>query len=304
MVPARLFDKKVLLFDSAIGTALQAAGQPPGTRSEEMNLLAPEEVFRIHSENIEAGSDVVTSNTFGVSAQLLLGKTEHALQCLEAGLRIAREAAGKGMFCLGIGPAGMLLGPLGDVSYEAAEEAYARQAEAGASMGADFILLETFSDAEEFARAARAAIGASGLPVLGTMTFTEAGRTFMGASPADMVRAARESGLAAIGANCSLGPSEIIPIVREIIAENNKGNTTGTVTGKNVRAGYAPLPVIVQPNAGLPACEGGETVYRVGAAEFAAGAGRLLALGVAGIGGCCGTTPAMIAAIRGMIDNG
>ena len=302
-----LFSKKgVVLFDAAMGTALQEAGQPPGTGSEEMNLLDPGTVSRIHRENIRAGSDVITTNTFGVSAMFLRGEKERALECLAAGVLLAKQAAGRTAiprdeetapsvaFC--IGPAGVLLGPFGETSYEMAEEAFEAQAGAGARCGADFILLETFADIEEFARAARVAKKSSGLPVLGTMSFAENGHTYMGATPADLVSAARAEGLSALGANCSLGPQEMGPIIEEIMGENAAEGLSGS-TG-----GIQSLPVIAQPNAGQPVYKDGKTTYEITTEEFIEGIKKLIDRGISGVGGCCGTTPAMIAAIRGMID--
>lgn len=290
----------VVLFDAAMGTALQTAGQPQGTRSEAMNLTAPETVLNIHRENIKAGSDVVTSNTFGVSAMMLRGGTdrEKALLALDEGIRLAKKAADeatepaanggrKRLACLGLGPTGAIFEPIGDVSYETAEEVFAVQAEAGANAGAAFILMETFADAEEFRHAALAARKAAPeLPVLGTMTFDAGGRSFMGAAPADAVRIAKEYGLTAIGANCSLDPFEIAGIAAAF---------TGDVTNG--------LYVIMQPNAGQPVREGGEITYKMTPERFAEGARALIELGISGIGGCCGTTPKAIAAIRGIIDN-
>jgi len=281
----------VVLFDAAMGTALMDAGQPPGTGSEGMNLSAPGTVLRIHSENIDAGCDVLTSNTFGVTQLMMRGEKEKALSALETAVGLAKQAAESGgangkkiLACLCVGPTGSLLGPLGGVSYEAAEAVFESQAEAGARCGADFVLLETFADIEELVRAARAAHAVSGLPVLGTMTFGAGGRSYMGASPADFVRAARACGLSAVGANCSLGPFEMAPVIEELI-EAADG-----------------IPVIAQPNAGSPLYRDGRTVYEMTPEDFSAGAERLLTLGISAIGGCCGTTPAMISAVRGMID--
>jgi len=296
--------RKIVLFDSAMGTALHAAGQPAGTGSEEMNELMPEKVLQIHRENIEAGSDVVTSNSFGVSQMMMRGDRERGLKLLGESVRIAKEAAAgagvaagvgavsdagaggrKALACLDIGPTGAMLGPYGDVSYETAEEIFALMAREGARCGADFILLETFADLEEFIRAAGAAKLSSGLPVLGTMTFGENGRSFMGAAPADFVREARALGLTAIGANCTLGPQEMLPVIQDILS---------------LAEG---LRVITQPNAGQPVYRDGGTVYEITKEDFAAGAEELINLGVSGIGGCCGTTPEMISAVRGIIDS-
>ena len=297
----------VVLFDAAMGTALMAAGLPGTAGTDETNMWRPETVLRIHRDNVEAGSDVVTSNTFDLSHMLLRGAKLQALGALREGVRIAKKAAAGGsangpaggpandsaggpaggkkiLACLDIGPTGALLGPGGDVSYEAAGDIFAAQAEAGARAGADFIMLETFADAEEFSRAARAARESSGLPVLGTMTFGEGGRSYMGASPKDLVGAARAEGLFAAGANCSLGPDDMVPVIAEIM-EEAKG-----------------LPVIAQPNAGKPAYRDGRTVYEITTAAFAYGVKKLMGLGISAIGGCCGTTPDMISTVRGMID--
>ena len=304
----------VVLFDSALGTALQEAGQPQGARSEDMNISAPEIVLEIHKKNIIAGSDVITSNTFGVSPLLLrdAGITDGVdpLETLEAGVRIARQAADYtssydssthvgAAFCrphpaplvaLCIGPTGALFEPFGDVPYETAEELFAIQAEAGARCGADFIMLETFADGEEFALAARAAKTASPLPVIGTMTFDASGYTFMGSTPGDVIRIAREQGLFAVGANCTLDPAEMFPIASALTDEGIHPNTP------------AKLHILIQPNAGQPIYANGQTTYGMSTEGFATAAETLINLGISAIGGCCGTTPAMISALRGIID--
>ena len=284
------FDARgVVLFDSAMGTALISAGLDTGAVSEEANLKIPETVLNIHTQNINAGSDVITSNSFGVTNMYIQGETEHALTLLAESVKIAKQAtAGRKdiLVCLGLGPAGIILGPYGDHSYEEAEEAYAAQAEAGARAGADFILFETYADMEEIIRAAGIAKKASGLPVLGTMTFDERGYSFMGASPAKFINEARDQGFFAAGANCTLGPDQMIPIAEVIL---------GAAEG---------LPVLVQPNAGQPVFKDGKTLYEITQEEFASGAKELISLGISAIGGCCGTTPAMISAVRDIINAG
>ena len=278
---------KILLFDSAMGTALIAAGQPAGTTSEEMNLTHPETVLEIHRENIRAGCDVITSNSFGVTPMIMRGEREMALKLLTESMKIAKQAASEKeniLACLEIGPSGVLLGPYGDHSYEEVEEAFAAQAEAGSLAGADFIILETFADMEEIIRGAVAAGKASGLPVAGTMTFNEGGRSFMGASPGEFAGEAKRSGFVAVGSNCTLAPEEMIPIIEEILAEAGE------------------LPVIAQPNAGKPVFKDQKTVYEITPEEFASGAEKLIDLGISAIGGCCGTTPQMIGAVREIID--
>jgi len=285
------FERGVVLFDAAMGTALLSSGQPKGTGSEEMNVSAPETVQNIHLENISAGSDVVTSNTFGVSQMMNRGENERAVLLLEKAVGLAKAAAAGGgsggrevLASLCMGPTGELLIESGEPGYKKAFDIFARQAEAGTRAGADFIFLETFADPVEFARAVRAAKGASSLPVFGTMTFGEDGRSYMGASLEDLIGIAREEKLCATGVNCSLDPDGMVPVVERLMA----------------LAGG--LPVIAQPNAGQPVFADGKTGYKMTDKEFLAGVEKLLDLGISGIGGCCGTTPTIIAAIRDMID--
>jgi len=288
----RLFEESgVVLFDAAMGTALLAAGQPKGTCSEDMNNSSPETVLNIHLENINAGSDVVTSNTFGITGLMQRGDRDGALRTLEKAVAIAKKAAAGGgpgrrevLVCLCVGPSGAMLGQQGNTSYAGIEEIYAAQAEAGSRSGADFILLETFADHEEFARAAHGARKASGRPVIGTMTFGEGGRSFMGASLKDLIRVARAENLDAAGVNCTLDPLGMIPVVTELMSLADG------------------LPLIAQPNAGQPVFEEGKAIYKTSAQAFAAGAEKLIDLGVSGIGGCCGTTPETISLIRVIID--
>ncbi|MCL2112131.1 MAG: homocysteine S-methyltransferase family protein [Clostridiales bacterium] len=290
----------VVLFDSAMGTALISAGLPPGTDSAEMNALAPDVVRGVHLDNIRAGCDVITTNTFGVTGILLRGGDEGAALALEAGVRLAREAAAAGqrinvgagggtdggrvLVALGIGPAGSIVGPLGDISYESATKAYALQAGAGAREGADFMLFETFADLDELMCAARAARAVCDLPIIATMTFDAGGHTYMGVTPADFAQAVMAENAVscgaeplffAIGANCALTPDEMPPII-DALTENARGA----------------LRIIAQPNnADSPDA-------------FLPGIETLLGLGVSAVGGCCGTTPEMIAEVRAIIDSG
>ena len=285
----KFFDKRgLVLFDSALGSALFAAGYPASAGTEKANLTHKETLFDIHKKNVKAGSDAITSNSFGVTRMYMQGERESALELLTESVKIARQAApeeGEVLVCLGLGPAGVLFDSPENVSYKEAEDAFSAQAEAGARAGADFILLETFSDKKEIIIAAAAAKGASGLPVIGTMTFNEDGFSFMGATPAEFVKEALDCGFFGIGANCSLGPMEMIPIAEEIL-----NSAEGT-------------PVLVQPNAGQPVHKDGRTLYKITAEEFSSGAEKLIDLGISAIGGCCGTTPEMISAVRGIIDS-
>ena len=287
----RLFDEDgLILFDSALGTALLAAGQPKGTGSEEMNEISPDTVLGIHLENVKAGSDVISSNSFGVSQMMFRGERERALALLEKSVVLAIDAAsgghgGRDVFaCLSVGPTGAMLGSSGDTGYDDVRDIYAAQAEAGERAGADFILLETFADPEEFVCAARAARSASGLPVAGTMTFDENGYSFMGGSAYDLLSIARDEKLIATGANCTLDPFGMQSVIDTL---------TSLADG---------MPIIAQPNMGQPVIRDGKAVYETPDEVFLAGAEKLIDLGISGIGGCCGTTPVVISSIRAMID--
>ena len=288
----RLFDEDgPVLFDSALGTALLAAGQPKGTGSEEMNEISPETVLGIHLENVKAGSDVISSNSFGVSQMMFRGERERGLTLLEKSVALAINAAsggghgGRDVFaCLSIGPTGAMLGSSGDAGYDDVRDIYAAQAEAGERAGADFILLETFADPEEFVCAARAARSAADLPVAGTMTFDKNGYSFMGGSAYDLLGIARAENLVATGANCTLDPFGMLPVIDTL---------TSLADG---------FPIIAQPNMGQPVIRDGKAVYETPDEVFLAGAEKLIDLGVSGIGGCCGTTPVVISSIRAMID--
>ncbi len=311
-----------LLFDGAMGTMLQRRGLAAGELPERLNLTAPEvvreihaeyvragaEVVReIHAEYVRAGADVITANTFGANGRKF--EREELREIITAGVRLAREAGAK-YVALDVGPTGALLEPLGTMPFERAYELFSEVVTLGAEAGADCVLIETMADLYE-ARAAvlaakescglpvlctmtfsdggraRAAVLAAKenceLPVLCTMTFSDGGRTFLGADPETAARTLDALGVDALGLNCSLGPRELLPLVREM----------AEATGR---------PLLVQANAGLPEIEDGETVFRVTAEEYAAAAEEMLELGVTLLGGCCGTTPEFIERLRALMD--
>ena len=268
-------NREFLIFDGAMGTMLQQRGLPAGELPEAFNLTHPQVVAGIHRAYVEAGCDVVSTNTFGANA-LKFGDRVEAV--VEAGVRLARSAAPR-YVALDLGPTGALLTPLGTLSFEEAYALYVRQVKAGARAGADLVLIETMSDLLEAKAAVLAARERSRLPVFATMTFQQDGRTFLGTDPETAAVTLGALGVAALGVNCSLGPRELEPIVRRMAAVSS-------------------VPLIVQANAGLPREVDGLTVYDVTPDEFADWAVKMTQLGVTVLGGCCGTTPAYIRALR------
>lgn len=262
---------------------LQKAGLPAGTPPEEMNLTAPEAVERIHEAYAAAGADVLTANTFGASRKKL-GKDPAPY--IAAGIAAARRAAGgQKAVALDVGPLGVLLEPFGGTSFEEAYGQFAEIVEAGERAGADLVLIETMSDLLEAKAALLAARERTGLPVFVTMTFGEDGRTFLGVDPAAAAVTFTSLGADGIGLNCSMGPRELRPLLGEILRNTH-------------------LPVMIQPNAGLPRLAGGETVYDVAPEEFARWGRLFLEDGAVILGGCCGTSPEHIRALRQVLDGG
>ncbi|HIW73519.1 MAG TPA: homocysteine S-methyltransferase family protein [Firmicutes bacterium] len=262
-----------------MGTMLQKAGLPLGALPELLNLTNPEQILAVHRAYIEAGADVIYANTFGANRHKLAGSGRTPAEVTAAGVAIARRAA-EGTDCLvalDIGPIGQLLEPTGSLSFEEAAAAFREQVEAGAQAGADLIVLETLTDLGEARAAVLAAKESCRLPVLCTMTFERNGRTFTGCGVPSMAMTLEGLGVDAVGINCSLGPEELPPLVDELRE-------------------WTSLPLIAKPNAGLPDPETGE--YGLSPAQFASSAAALAARGVKILGGCCGTTPAAITALR------
>ena len=265
------------LIDGAMGTELQKRGLKTGGLPELLNLTDPDIVRAVHKDYVNSGVDIITANTFGANSKKL-GSVEKVREVISAGVRLAREAGAKRV-ALDMGPTGALLAPMGTMSFEEAYELFKEQVLAGAEAGADLVIIETMSDLLEAKAALLAVKENSNLPVYITMTFMTDGRTFLGTSPAIAAVTLSSLGADAVGINCSLGPDETEPFVREMLK-------------------WSTVPVIVQPNAGLPDATSGETVYHVGPEEFAESMGRMLDAGVTIAGGCCGTTPEHIAALR------
>ena len=278
---------RVLLGDGGTGTELLAMGPSSGASGESWNLEAPGKVREVHARYLAAGSDLLTTNTFGGSSLALAahGLRGRAAELNAAGARLAREVAGDHAFVMGdVGPFGGLLEPYGDATPDEVTVAFREQAGALLGGGADFILIETMSDPVEATLAVKAAAAAGAPLILATFTFQRAAdgfRTMMGATVAEALAAVLAAGAAVVGANC--GTALSLDDYAELTAELH-----GAAGG---------VPVLVQPNAGVPQVEGGQLVYRTGPELFAAALPRLRAAGARIVGGCCGTGPAHIAAL-------
>jgi len=270
---------RFLVFDGGMGTMLQASGLKMGELPESFNITNPEVIMKIHKEYAEAGADVITTNTFGANRYKLEHSGLSVEEVVTKALEIAREAAGDKLVAQDIGPIGQLMEPYGTLSFQEAYDAFREQVLAGASAGADMILIETMSDIYEARAAILAAKENSSLPVICTMTFQQDGRTLTGSDPLTMANIISNLGVDALGINCSLGPKEIIPLVGQLLR-------------------YSPIPVIVQPNAGLPSVVEGKTVYDISPEAFGGYMAEIAGMGAAILGGCCGTTPGHIREIR------
>ena len=263
------------LLDGGMGTMLQVRGLEAGGAPERLNLERPDVVREVHRAYVAAGADIITTNTFGASAHKL---GEDPSPFIRTAVTLAREA-GAPLVAQDIGPLGAMLEPMGSMPFEEAYNQFAQQVEAGKEAGADLILIETMSDLLEAKAALLAAKEHSDLPVLVTITFGEDGRTFLGTEPATAAVTLTALGADAVGINCSLGPKDLVPMVRQMLAATH-------------------LPILVQPNAGIPHIEEGKTVFDVGPEEFGRWAETFLNDGVGLLGGCCGTTPDHIAALK------
>ena len=267
--------KEILFFDGAMGTMLQKKGLKLGKMPEDLNIDNPEIIEEIHSLYVNAGADIITANTFGAN-ELKLEHSEYSQEeIISSAIRLAKKSNPNGYTALDIGPIGQLLEPLGTLKFEEAYEIFKKQIIIGEKSGADLILIETMVDIYEAKAAILAAKENSSLPVICTMTFQEDKRTLTGTSILGAVTILESLGVDALGVNCSLGPKELIPIVEEILS-------------------YTKLPVIVQPNAGLPKMENGKTVFDLSVAEYTQIMKEFAEKGVSILGGCCGTDETFI----------
>ena len=275
-----LLGEKIIICDGAMGTMLQKYGLKAGDLPELLSFTQPEIIKDIYRKYLQVGSDFVSSNTFGCN-RLKLAKSEYtAAQVAAQAVRIAREAADEfeRFVALDLGPIGKLMEPAGELPFEEAYDIYKEVIVAGAEAGADFVFFETFLDIHEMKAGVLAAKENCDLPVFCSVTFEKNGRMLMGTDPISAVNILQDLGIDALGINCSLGPKDMIGLAKEFIK-------------------YSKLPVLVQPNAGLPELVDGEAVYSVDIAEYTEAMQEMLQAGIAIAGGCCGTNPEYIAAL-------
>lgn len=278
-----LAGRAYLLFDGGMGTLVQAAGlHTVHAVPDLLNLTHSEAIVAIQRQYVEAGADCITTNTFSAN-RLKLASTDATVAEVYAAAAANARAAGAPLVAGDIGPTGALLEPLGTLTFDEAFDIFSEQACAAEAAGCDLIVVETMADLLEAKAAVLAAVESTTLPVFATMTFGEDGRTFLGTTPAIAATTLSALGASAVGLNCSLGPVELAPLVEELAPHNR-------------------ALVMAQPNAGLPRIQDGETVFDVGPNEFAQAMEAILDAGAMVIGGCCGTTPDHIAALRALID--
>jgi 5-methyltetrahydrofolate--homocysteine methyltransferase len=284
-----------LLADGAMGTQLQQAGLEPGGCGDLWNLERPTQVQEIHRSYVDAGAQLITTNTFGANRIVLerYGEETRATDINRAGAELARAAAPAGGYVLGdIGPIGAFLAPLGEYTPPEILDVFAEQAAALLDGGADAIIVETMSAVDEAVLAVQAARSAGAAMVIATMAFdrTRVGpRTMMGTTPEEAAESLVAAGAGMVGANCgaSLEPEDYLEILRRM------------------RSVVPDVPLIAQPNAGLPQVgPAGETWYPTDPEGFAETTRRLLAEGAAIVGGCCGTTPAHTKAVAQLLRHG
>lgn len=265
-----------ILFDGAMGTQIQTLDLPLGVVPEVIGMTKPEALVAIHKAYVQAGAHVVTTNTFGASAYKLKETPYSVEDIVTQGIRLAK-ASGAPYVALDIGPIGKMMRPIGELTFDEAYDAFTEQLKW--SEGADLVLIETMSDLNEARAAVLAVKENTNLPVVVSMTFQEDGRTLTGLTPMCFINSMEALGVDALGVNCSLGPNQLVPIVEEILK-------------------HATVPVIVQANAGIPQVIGGVTTFAVDPAAYEKYAKLFLQMGVRIIGGCCGTGPAHIEAIK------
>ena len=269
----------IVYLDGGMGTLLQKSGLQPGELPERWNISHPEVIKEIHKSYYDSGSNIVNTNTFGANS-LKFGTDElseiiyHAVKNADEA-RKASSGKQEKFIALDVGPTGKLLKPLGDLDFEDAVKAFAEVISLGVKYGVDLITIETMNDSYETKAAVLAAKENSDLPIIVTNAYGENGRLMTGADPAVMAAMLEGMGVDAIGANCSLGPKQLLGVMDELLK-------------------YCSVPVAFKPNAGLPKSDGKVTYYDVDAEEFAQDIKLAVANGVRIVGGCCGTTPEYI----------
>lgn len=269
----------IVYLDGGMGTLLQKSGLQPGELPEHWNISHPEVIREIHKNYYDSGSNVVNTNTFGANTlKFSIDELDEIICHAVKNADKARKASSgeqEKFIALDVGPTGKLLKPLGDLDFEDAVKIFAETIRLGVKYGVDLITIETMNDSYETKAAVLAAKENSDLPIIVTNAYGENGRLMTGANPAVMAAMLEGMGVDAIGANCSLGPKQLMDVMDELLK-------------------YCSVPVAFKPNAGLPKSDGKVTYYDVNADEFAQDIKLSVENGVRIVGGCCGTTPEYI----------
>lgn len=278
--------QRILVMDGAMGTQLMNRGVRPEDCFDAQNLTNPEIVKTIHKAYIEAGADIIETNTFGANRIKLTdyGLQEKVKEINLQAVKIAREAAGeKGFVCGSIGPLGKMLDPLGEITFDQAYRVFAEQAKALEESGADIVSIETISDLQEMRAALIAVKNETKLTAIASMTYDDGEKTIYGTPPEVAVVVLEALGADVIGANCSTGPEGLLKVSRKLLAVSSK-------------------PIMVMPNAGMPELIDNRAVYKMTPQRFGEFAAKFAQLGVRIIGGCCGTGPEHICAVKSRIQ--
>jgi 5-methyltetrahydrofolate--homocysteine methyltransferase len=275
----------LLVSDGAMGTMLQSLGLEAGQCPETWNLAHPEKVQQVHRAYREAGAQLLTTNTFGGNRIRLAahGLDGQLREINRRAVELARAAAGDSAAVIAsVGPTGALLEPLGDLTQEQAQDIFSEQIAALREGGADTVILETFMALEEIVAALRAA-KSLGMRVIASMSFGTGERTMMGVTPEQAATTLVQEGALVVGANCSTGAQEMVPIIRRMRS-------------------VVSVPLIAQPNAGMPVLVEGKAVYTQKPEEMAAFVPQFVQAGANIIGSCCGSTPDFTRAIVNALE--
>ncbi len=274
------FGNEILFFDGGMGTELQKNGLKKGELPETLNINSPEIVKKVHKSYLDAGCDIISTNTFGANSLKFDNTSEIITKAVEIVKSAIAESGRKAYTALDIGPLGKLLKPVGDLNFEDAYNLFKEQVVAGKNAGADLILIETMGDLYEIKSAVLAAKENTDLPVFVSMIFDKNGTLLTGADIKTAVITLEGLGVDGIGMNCGLGPDQMLELLKQMTV-------------------FSSTPIFIQPNAGLPISVNGETVYNVTPQEFAEKQLEIVRNGACALGGCCGTNPSHI---KAMID--
>lgn len=277
---------RVILFDGAMGTELQKRGLKTGECPEYMNITNPDTLYYIHKSYLEAGADIIETNTFGANKIKLskYGLEDRLEEIITEAVKLAKTAAAHKPVALSVGPIGELLHPYGKLTFEEAYNIFKEVVIFGENAGAEIVIIETMSDMLEAKAAILAAKENTNLKIICTMTFQEDGRTLMGSDPQTVVITLQGLGLDAIGVNCSTGPDKMVDVVEKMSLVSR-------------------IPIIAQPNAGMPSIKDGKTYYDLKPEVFASFFPILVEKGASIVGGCCGTTPYYIKLVKKQIQD-